>query len=472
MKKTLVAVGAAATSFVLGVVPAVAPVVNVANVYAATGETTVEGARAKVAELKEKILKQYPDIEAYAWLSGYVMSIYAEYACTGKGCAVDTYTDPDTGERVDPKARLNAVLTAAGYNPESMDTFERLEALKKTDAYKNDAKVKSWVDGVESDINGITFGYEGLEDYSILGNLPSVLNKDELAKKTAREVFATIEALPHIDAYLSLGQAYSNLSYMQDVSELAAIDKAYDLAEKTLNELNAVIAKDDEPETPATPEQTAAEKELSDFVTTTRNNPLFQKYERLVNAVRNARALYLEIIEAKANEENTDPVPVERGAATPAAQAEEGGMGAAEDDYAEELVGAIREIGDALRDLGIENDLGKKEVVTVDDLKGAFERAEKIENYQSYADLVDAVYAAELALSEGNVEAGTLKEILTTVKAAAEKVFPPDTGVTPTADYEASATAGFPAAAIVATLAATVGAAVVLKRRFSANKAE
>lgn len=119
-----------------------------------------------------------------------------------------------------------------------------------------------------------------------------------------------------------------------------------------------------------------------------------------------------------------------------------------------------------MRALGIKTDLGENLTsATADDLSAALGQAKKVEKFDEYKKLVEAVEAAEVALEYGATDATELKKILDAVKSAAAKVLPPDTGVAINRAIDADAATETTASLLVlATAAVLAGVAVITKR--------
>lgn len=95
------------------------------------------------------------------------------------------------------------------------------------------------------------------------------------------------------------------------------------------------------------------------------------------------------------------------------------------DDYDAALIMAL---GNAIRALGIETELGRNLPATISkaDLENAVKEAKSVKNYTAYAELADAVWTAEKALADGEVDKTKLKELLARIDELSEAADPED----------------------------------------------
>lgn len=464
MKKSLVVAGAAVSAVVLGAVPTIIPSID-ASVYAATGASDTASALVVYNQLRDQIKAKYPEIDKWSNLAYMIVGIESDYACTGKGCAAEAFpkldengdqilNDDGTYAMVYPAKELNAILTKYGKTPESMTSIERVNFLKTTSEYKDDADIKKYVDGIDADIASMI-------NMLAESELPSAIDKSKLQNLSPEAFLAVIKATPNYDPLSKLGITYDQYTYAD--MPLTQINSYYD-------QLSYVLQWAEENMEASSPEEVkVTTNELKALVEKTKANPEYQKYEKLVRGVHEAEVL-LETLKTPVNvngkartARNVNSKPVMTLAVAREVAAED-------DATTAEIVATIKALGDAMRAVGVKTALGEGlTTANVDDLAKAIEAARGVEKFTQYEELVEAIDAAEAAIANGVTDATVLKQVLANVQQIAKKVLPPDTGVAPIENTEISAVANFSTSAVVATLATTIGAAVILKRRF-ANK--
>ena len=467
MKKTLV-VGALASTLVLGAVPVVVPALGM-SAFAA--ETTT-GTTVTVAEreaLLQEVETKFPDVGQWGYIAGMVDALENQYGCVGMGCAAqEAGILLRNGEKNDTIA---AELTAAGIDASKMTDLEKLYAAKGIAKYTSDADFKAVIDAIESEIKSTVFGPDCVANGTCAGesfvgdvaNLSKDFDAAAAKGKTVLEVVKQIKQIPGYAEYTALGRAYQQLKYGVNDSEntpeeyRTTPEQIKEYYDTLVSEVAAVEAYE-EKQAASTPEKVEVENELQKFVDETKKDETYQKYERLVNAVRYAEWLL------KAIKDDSIDLGGKGGDEAPVAVAL-----AEEADYGVEIADAIKAIGDAMRALGIETKLGENLTsANLDDLSAALGQAKTVEKFAEYSALVDAVEAAEVALSNGATDATELKKVLDNIKSAAAKVLPPDTGVAMNSAVDADAAIETTSSLIVlATVAILAGAAVIAKRNLS-----
>lgn len=470
MKKSLIVVGALASTFALVATPAVVPALGM-QTYAAEAAT---GATVTVAE-RETLLKEveekFPDAGQWGYIAGTIDAIENQYGCIGMGCAAqEAGIILRDGKKNDTIAEA---LTAAGQDASNMTDIEKLLAAKKLAKYTDDADFKAAIDAIEAEINFTLFGPDCVAAGTCAGEtligtveqLNSSISLDSTKGKTALEVVNAIKQLPGYKEYTALGKAYNQLKYGINDSEDTPeeyrttpeqIKQYYDTLVSEVAAVEAYEANQNK-----APEVVETENELQKFVNETKKDETYQKYERLVNAVRYAEYL----LEVAKNPENYGGKGGD--AAEPVALAEE----APAYDFSKDFAEAIKAVGDAMRALGIKTDLGENLTsATADDLSAALGQAKKVEKFDEYKELVEAVEAAEIALEYGATDATELKKILDAVKSAAAKVLPPDTGVAINRAIDADAATETTASLLVLVAVAVLAGTAVIAKRSLARK--
>lgn len=484
MKKSLVVAGLVASTVALAAAPLVTSSLGM-SAFAAEGETdaAVTAAIEKAQGLLKEINQKFPNLEKWGTVGSVMYTLENQYGCMGMGCAAQ-----EAG--LLNNDAIKTILTDHGVATDGMNSMERLEAVKKLSDYdtlkvnisRNEATpqyrpLKDIVPEIEAELDGLIYGHENDYGFNLVPNLPAEYS-EKMKSLTPAQVVKEVRSIPGYTQYTELATLASQIGRLPDdtpANELTVekINQLYDKASKALAAAEAFEAS----QKPSTPEVVETKNELKELVEKTKANPEYQKYEKLVRGVHDAEAL-LESLKKPvtvtpnartARSENTgSPVIVLAVAREVAAETD-----AQDAATTAEIVATIKALGDAMRAVGNQTTLGEGlTTATVDDLAKAIEVARGVEKFNQYEELVEAIDAAEIAIANGVTDPAELKAILTTVQQVVKKVFPPDAGVAPVDNTEVSAVAGgFPTSAIVATLAATVGAAVILKRRFS-NKAE
>lgn len=462
MKKLLV-VGALASSFAMVAMPAVVPALGM-SAFAAEEATTITVAQREA--LLQEVEAKFTDVGQWGYIAGTINALETQYGCVGMGCAAqEAGIVLRDGKKNDIIA---TALTAAGVNASKMTDLEKLSAAKGIAKYTSDADFKAMIDAIEAEIKFTVFGPDCIADGTCAGenlvgdiaNLSKDFDAASAKGKTALEVINQIKQIPGYTEYAALGRAYQTLKY--GINESESTPEEYRTTPEQIKEYYNTLVSDfaaaeayEEKQAASTPEKVEVENELQKFVDETKKDETYQKYERLVNAVRYAEWLLQAIKDGSIDlgGKGGDDAPVA------VALAEEA-------DYSAEIAEAIKAIGDAMRALGIETDLGQNMTsANLDELSAALGQAQKVEKFAEYSALVDAVEAAEIALGNGATDATELKKVLADIKAAAAKVLPPDTGVAMNsaidADVAIETTSSLVVLAVVAILA---GATVIAKR--------
>ena len=465
MKKPLVVVGAVASAFALSAVPAIAPALGMAA-YAVTGANNTASAITKIDQLRDEVKKEFPEVEKWADISSLLSIIDERYACGGKGCGVDAFTKVDeNGEpvldengnvvRVYPVEILDDIVKSSGKDPATMTTLEKLDLIKSTQQYKDDAEVQKYVKAAEDDVISLL-------NAIMEGDLPVAVDKSKLQNLLPAELISALKATPNYDVMTALGNAY--FYYVDESMELAQVDEIYDRLVAARDAARKQLSVSSSAE-----EVKTTTNELKALVEKTKANPEYQKYEKLVRGVHDAEVL-LGTLNSSSNTDGKARTARNESSTTIMTLAVAREVAAEDDATTAEIVATIKALGDAMRTVGVKTTLGEGlTTATVEDLAKAIEAARGVEKFAQYEELVEAIDIAEAAIANGVTDAAVLKQVLANVQTIAKKVLPPDAGAAPIENTEVSAVASFSTSAIVATLATTAGAAVILKRRF-ANK--
>lgn len=321
---------------------------------------------------------------------------------------------------------------------------EMVAIAESVDGYDTNDDLKAKVASVQSTI-----------DYAI-GTLKDYLATPD-STLSAAELIAQVEGTAAFTKYAALHEAWQNAASiiaasastspsMNDLS--TAYDGLYNAAFDVKNNLDlssvdAVLGGTTSPGESAGGDQNStstSNEDLQALVDRYRADETFLKYEALVIAVDEAQMVLESLPEAQDMQVR------------------------ALSSGSEEIAVAIAQIGDAMRNLGVNTTLGESITdPTAEDLRNAIDEAKGVADYAKYEELVRSIWEAELALKNGT-DADALSKLLNKVQKAVANLIAPETGARPNTKGEGTAkiAGSFVGTAIIATL---IGAGFVAKRQ-------
>lgn len=204
--------------------------------------------------------------------------------------------------------------------------------------------------------------------------------------------------------------------------------------------------------------------QLRELIEQIKSDPVYKYYSELIEAVKAAEDL-LASIGVSANVRDV-PVPEQKPDQPYAVNALAARQANATLTTAnqQDIAAAVKRIGDAMRNLGIDINLGQgSSAPTVEDLRTAIKAAKNVAKYPEYEALARALEAAEYAMfnnTQTTVTLATLQNALSSTKANIT-TDAPNTGSSTTTD---GMTPSFIVALIVSVLALSIGSFFVTRR--------
>lgn len=174
--------------------------------------------------------------------------------------------------------------------------------------------------------------------------------------------------------------------------------------------------------------------QLRELIEQIKNDLTFIHYQELIEAVKSAEEL-LETLDVSANAAPVSRQMPDQPYVANAIIAKQASMKTTPNDT-QDIVDIIKNIGEAMRELGIKTDLGQGEnTYAVADLKQAIQAAKNTAKYDEYVQLSQILEKAELALKNNTADSGTLAKLsdaygnFVYATADVQIVAAPDTGV-------------------------------------------
>lgn len=343
-------------------------------------------------------------------------------------------------------SELKSIVETAGGDVSDWGnkTLPEIVAIaESTPDYATNEELKAKTAAVQSEIDQVS------------ATLKTYLNTPD-STLTAPELVAQVKASTAYMKYGALNQAWQNVAGVistpdtdPSMADLGALyDQLYNAAFDIKNNLDlssvdAVLgnAGSSKPSEGAT-ESAPSNSELQELVDRYRNDETFLKYEQLVIAVDEAQMVL-------------DGLQESRDAQIRALSSSSA-----------EIAVAISNVGDAMRNLGVNTTLGQNIVdPTADDLRNAISEAKAVPDYAKYEELVRTIWEAENALRNDDTNAAALSNLLSKVQKAVANLAAPMTGAQPGSEADGTAIWSNSILGGLIVIMTAAGATLVAKRQ-------